>query len=63
MVRIARRGRPLFGFATRFAAASLFMLTVVAIAAVHWPQGWMGLAELAQGYTISDSGEAVTSYR
>ncbi|MEI2455889.1 HvfX family Cu-binding RiPP maturation protein [Lysobacter firmicutimachus] len=46
----------LLGLATRFAAASLFVLTVVATAAVHWPQDWMGLAQLAQGYAISDSG-------
>lgn len=46
----------LLGLATRFAAASLFALTVVATAAVHWPQDWMGLAQLAQGYAIRDSG-------
>lgn len=46
----------LFGVATRFVAASLFVLTVVAIAAVHWPQDWMGLSQLAQGYTITDDG-------
>ncbi|MEH6416930.1 HvfX family Cu-binding RiPP maturation protein, partial [Pseudomonas sp. CGJS7] len=46
----------LFGLATRFVAASLFVLTVVAIAAVHWPQDWMGLSQLAQGYAITDQG-------
>lgn len=46
----------LLGLATRFVAASLFVLTVVAIAAVHWPQDWMGLSQLAQGYAISDAG-------
>ncbi|MGH8080466.1 MAG: HvfX family Cu-binding RiPP maturation protein, partial [Lysobacter sp.] len=46
----------LFGLATRFVAASLFVLTVVAIAAVHWPQDWMGLSQLAQGYAITDAG-------
>ena len=46
----------LLGLGTRFAAASLFALTVVATAAVHWPQDWMGLAQLAQGYAIRDSG-------
>ena len=46
----------LLGLATRFVATSLFVLTVVAIAAVHWPQDWMGLAQLARGYAISDDG-------
>ncbi|HEY5851773.1 MAG TPA: DoxX family protein [Lysobacter sp.] len=46
----------LMGLCTRFFAASLFVLTVVAIAAVHWPTDWMGLAQLAQGYAISDQG-------
>ncbi|MFC3814047.1 DoxX family protein [Lysobacter sp. GCM10012299] len=46
----------LIGLCTRFFAASLFVLTVVAIAAVHWPTDWMGLAQLAQGYAISDDG-------
>ncbi|UNK49433.1 DoxX family protein [Lysobacter sp. S4-A87] len=46
----------LIGMCTRFFAASLFVLTVVAIAAVHWPTDWMGLAQLAQGYAISDAG-------
>ncbi len=46
----------LIGLCTRFFAASLFVLTVVAIAAVHWPTDWMGLAQLAQGYAISDAG-------
>lgn len=46
----------LLGLGTRFFAASLFVLTVVATAAVHWPQDWMGLSELAQGYAITDNG-------
>ncbi|HEY5804360.1 MAG TPA: DoxX family protein [Lysobacter sp.] len=46
----------LVGLCTRFFAATLFILTVVAIAAVHWPSDWMGLAQLAQGYAISDEG-------
>lgn len=44
------------GLATRFCAASLGVLTVVAIAAVHWPADWHGLAELAQGYVFTDAG-------
>jgi len=31
-------------------------LTVVAIAAVHWPAEWHGLAELWKGYAITDQG-------
>ncbi|MOA60457.1 hypothetical protein D3C78_1853440 [compost metagenome] len=29
---------------------------MVAIAAVHWPSQWSSLAELAQGYAITDQG-------
>ncbi|ALN80097.1 DoxX family protein [Lysobacter antibioticus] len=46
----------LIGLGTRAVAASLFVLTVVAIAAVHWPQDWMGLSQLVQGYAITDQG-------
>ncbi|WP_368564502.1 DoxX family protein [Pseudoxanthomonas sp. UTMC 1351] len=46
----------LLGLGTRFFAASLFVLTVVATAAVHWPQDWMGLSELAKGYAITNQG-------
>lgn len=44
------------GLGTRFFAASLFVLTVVATAAVHWPAEWQSLAELAKGYAITDEG-------
>lgn len=55
----------LVGLFTRFWAASLFILTIVAIAAVHWGVGdvWAGdvrayqdLAEMLEGYTISNKG-------
>jgi putative oxidoreductase len=46
----------LLGLATRFAAFGLFVLTVVATAAVHWPTDWMMLSDLAAGYAISDMG-------
>ncbi|MFK0310953.1 DoxX family protein [Pseudomonas sp. NPDC090233] len=46
----------LLGLGTRLASAGLMVITVVAIAAVHWPSQWSGLAELAQGYTITDRG-------
>ena len=44
------------GLFTRFWAFSLIILTVVAIAGVHWPAEWNSLAELWKGYTISDKG-------
>lgn len=44
------------GFATRFFSVSLVVLTIVAIASVHWPESWSTLGELWQGYAISDKG-------
>ncbi len=44
------------GLGTRFFGASLFILTLVAIASVHWPAEWATLAELAQGYALTDKG-------
>lgn len=44
------------GLGTRFFAVSLFVLTVVATASVHWPADWATLAELAKGYAITDKG-------
>ncbi len=46
----------LLGLATRFTALSLGVLTVVAIAAVHWPSEWHSLADLWRGYAITDKG-------
>ncbi|HAL22686.1 MAG TPA: DoxX family protein [Stenotrophomonas sp.] len=46
----------LLGLGTRFAAASLLVLTAVATYAVHWPMHWESLADLAMGYAISDQG-------
>jgi putative oxidoreductase len=45
------------GVATRFFSLSLIILTVVAIAAVHWPEHWSSLAELFKGYRIIDENE------
>lgn len=42
------------GLATRFFSISLIILTIVAIAAVHWPQHWNTLNELATGFRIVD---------
>lgn len=46
----------LFGLFTRFAAFGLFVLTVVATAAVHWPDDWMMFSDLLEGYAITDRG-------
>lgn len=46
----------ILGLATRFFSLALMVLTVVAIAAVHWPAEWHGLAELWKGYAITDQG-------
>ncbi len=46
----------LAGLFTRFFSLALMVLTVVAIAAVHWPSDWHTLGELWQGYAISDKG-------
>ncbi|WP_154223162.1 DoxX family protein [Marinicella rhabdoformis] len=46
----------LIGLGTRFAAFSLIVITSVATAAVHWPADYGSLAELWQGYAISDDG-------
>lgn len=44
------------GLFTRFWAASLIILTIVAIFGVHWPEDWNSLAELWKGYAVSDKG-------
>lgn len=52
------------GLATRFFSASLMVLTVVAIAAVHWPEQWNTLADLLRGYRISDpTGDGFGNYK
>lgn len=44
------------GLFTRFWALSLIILTIVAIAGVHWPDDWNSLAELWKGYSVADKG-------
>lgn len=44
------------GLATRFFSVSLIILTVVAIASVHWPESWSTFGELMQGYVFTDRG-------
>jgi len=46
----------LLGLFTRFAAISVIMITVVATAAVHWPESWSSLSQLWEGYAISNKG-------
>ncbi|QNP40778.1 HvfX family Cu-binding RiPP maturation protein [Lysobacter solisilvae (ex Woo and Kim 2020)] len=46
----------LIGFGTRYAAFALFLLTIVAIHAVHLPAHWSSFAELWQGYAITNQG-------
>jgi len=46
----------ILGLATRFFSFALIILTIVAIAAVHFPAQWHTLAELWKGYAITDQG-------
>jgi putative oxidoreductase len=53
-----------FGIATRFFSMSLIILTIVAIAAVHWPAEWNSLSELFTGYRITDkAGDGFGNYK
>ncbi len=45
------------GLGTRFFGVSLFILTIVAIASVHWPAEWATLGDLLKGYVITDQGQ------
>lgn len=52
------------GLATRFFSISLIILTIVAIASVHWPEHWSSLSDLAQGYRIVDEeGDGLGNYK
>lgn len=52
------------GLATRFFAASLLILTLVAIAAVHWPSEWHSLGDLLMGYRFTDkAGDGLGNYK
>ena len=44
------------GLGTRFFSFSLVVLSIVAIAAVHWPESWNSIGELLQGYALTDQG-------
>jgi putative oxidoreductase len=43
-----------FGLATRFFTISLIILTIVAIASVHWPEHYTTFGNLLKGYRIID---------
>ena len=52
------------GLFTRFFTVSLIVLTLVAIASVHWPEHWSSLAELLKGYRIIDEdGDGFGNYK
>lgn len=54
----------IFGIATRFFSVALFILTIVAIAAVHWPDHWSTFSELFTGYRIIDEeGDGFGNYK
>jgi putative oxidoreductase len=44
------------GIVTRFFSLALIVLTLVAIASVHWPSQWSNMIELLSGYAITDEG-------
>ena len=44
------------GLFTRFWSISLIILTIVATAAVHWPESYSSFGELLQGYAITNKG-------
>jgi putative oxidoreductase len=54
----------ILGLATRFVSLSLIILTIVAIAAVHWPTEWHSLSQLLTGYRIIDTdGDGFGNYK
>lgn len=53
-----------FGFATRFFSISLVILTIVAIASVHWPAQITSINDLLTGYRIVDEeGDGLGNYK
>lgn len=54
----------ILGIAARFFSISLFILTIVAIATVHWPEHWSSLSELLQGYRfVDEAGDGYGNYK
>lgn len=57
-------GALVLGIATRFFSASLIVLTMVAIASVHWPDHVSSLSDLFHGYRIVDEeGDGLGNYK
>jgi len=53
-----------FGFATRFFSVSLVVLTIVAIASVHWPAQITSISDLITGYRIVyEEGDGLGNYK
>ena len=54
----------LFGLATRFFSLSLLILTIVAIASVHWASAIHSFSDLIAGYRIIDEeGDGMGNYK
>lgn len=54
----------ILGLATRFFSVSLFILTIVAIASVHWAGAIHSLNDLLAGYRITDEeGDGLGNYK
>lgn len=54
----------ILGLATRFFSASLFILTIVAIASVHWASAIHSIQDLLAGYRIIDEqGDGLGNYK
>ena len=51
------------GLFTRFWAFSLVILTIVAIAGVHWPESYGSFAELWESYSVSKKSDAHGNFR
>jgi putative oxidoreductase len=52
------------GLATRFFSISLIILTIVAIASVHWPEHYTTFGNLLKGYRIIDEdGDGFGNYK
>lgn len=53
----------ILGLFTRFFSVNLLVITIVAIAAVHWPDSWGSLSELWESYSISKKGDGYGNFK
>lgn len=54
----------ILGMFTRFFSLSLMVVTLVAIASVHWPEHWIDLSTLWIGYRFEDvDGDGLGNYK